>query len=280
MSGSSYNGYSWRQRNKILLAYHRGEAGPDFTLAGKPCGLCGDPDRAPGEWHSEDYSEPFSFQPPESYPMCRSCHSRIHKRFNAPDEEWELFCLHLEAGGFGNEFVPLYPKATRRSVIEQMRNGFIPKVDPIRPLDDRLRWWRSLTLNPESLEAPWARPRPLKARPSIVDYENAMVAIALSAKERRILSLHANSAFRSVTMSKIAVEVLNSKSASAANLIYGKLAHKIADELNWEVDRREDQTPIWMSVIAEGWQPSRRPEYEWVMIPSLQSAVLSAEFSE
>ena len=29
----SYNGYDSRWRNRILRAYHRGEAGPDFTLA-------------------------------------------------------------------------------------------------------------------------------------------------------------------------------------------------------------------------------------------------------
>lgn len=51
MIGASYNGYSGRQRDLILKAYHRGDAGPDFTLASKPCGLCGDPDRAPNEWH-------------------------------------------------------------------------------------------------------------------------------------------------------------------------------------------------------------------------------------
>jgi len=34
MSGASYDGYAWRQRDMILKAYHRGDAGPDLTLAG------------------------------------------------------------------------------------------------------------------------------------------------------------------------------------------------------------------------------------------------------
>lgn len=67
MSGSLYNGYSWKQREAILRAYQAGEAGPGFSFGGRPCGLCGDPDRAPGEWHSEDYSPPYRFEPPATY---------------------------------------------------------------------------------------------------------------------------------------------------------------------------------------------------------------------
>src|SRR5471030_2478852 len=104
MGGAPYNGYEWRQRAKIIPAFRR-ETGRRAPFEGEPCAMCGDPDRAAGEWHSEDYSEPFSFRPPESYPVCKACHGRLHKRFNAEPGEWELFCLYLEAGGYGSEFV-------------------------------------------------------------------------------------------------------------------------------------------------------------------------------
>ncbi|RWN61240.1 hypothetical protein [Mesorhizobium sp.] len=57
-----------------------------------------------------------------------------------------------------------------------------------------------------------------------------------------------------------------------ANLLYGKLAGRLTSLLQWEPDLRNDGSPIWMSLLAEGRWPSGR-EYEWTMVPSAAEAV-------
>lgn len=277
---SSYNGYSGPQRMAILRAYKRGEAGPGFSFAGRACGLCGDPDRPAGEWHSEDYSRPFSFLPPQSYPICPSCHSRLHKRFGRSHEEWELFCRHVEAGGYGREFTALYPAQPRAILCARIAAGETVEMASRRMPPTGDRWWRSLTLDPESLEAPWARPRPLRARPSAADFGAALLAIGTSEKELAMLFFHATAPRRTATMRQIAQNSLGRDDAGSANLAYGSLARRLCMALDWQTDRRDDGSPVWMSMIAEGWWPPSRNgvkrEYEWVMVPTLAEAVMKA----
>ena len=117
---------------------------------GAPCAMCGDPDRAPGEWHSEDYSEPFRFQPPESYPVCKACHGRIHKRFNAEPGEWVLFCTHLDEGAAVWGLVERAARSTTDGhTREALASGSSVTLAPSsRPRTPGARWWRSLTLDP------------------------------------------------------------------------------------------------------------------------------------
>jgi len=273
----SYNGYDSRWRNRILRAYHRGEAGPDFTLVGKVCALCGDPDRKATEWHSEDYSEPFLFEPPATYPMCSSCHGRLHKRFDQPVEHWQLFRLHVLGGGYGREFTKLYSKGERDRLAAGLATGEQIALPTIRPRLSTDDWWLDLSLDPESREAAWARPRPLRPRPDTGAFSRTIGALNLADQDRRILRAHAAASRRSLGMQAIALAVLGGGTAQTANLIYGKLAKKLCQHLQWIPDRREDGSEIWMSVVAEGWQPSpiegKRRDYEWVMVPSLAAAV-------
>ena len=278
MSGSWYNGYDWAQRAKILRAIKRGEAGPGFGTAARPCGMCGDSDRPPNNWHSEDYSEPFLFAPPATFPLCNACHGRLHKRFANPNAEWELFCRHIEAGGYGREFTRMDSPASRRKMCAAIEEGQPVACQPIR---ERLAYTldcRDLTLDPESLYAPWARPRPLRPRPSEAAYRDAFTAAALSDVEWGILCYHASAPKRTVTMRQIAQNVLDSSSPGAANLSYGKLARRISRRLNWSPDKRIDGSPFWTSVFAEGWQPrAEGREYELVMVPTLAALVEQIE---
>lgn len=277
MSGSWYNGYNWNQRAAILRAMHRGEAGPGFLTEPNPCGLCGDPERPSNEWHSEDYSLPFSFSPPQTYPLCKTCHSRLHKRFKQPNSEWELFCRHVECGGYGGEFTKRYSLLQRRKMCAAIERGEEVSFESVRALPDRLPWWRELTLDPGSLHAAWARPRPLRPRPVAAAYRAALAEAVPSESEAEILRFHAAAPRRSVAMRQVAAAVLGSDQPSAANLAYGRLAKRIGQRLDWTPDRRADGSPFWMSVLAEGWQPTStreaRREYELVMIPTLAQII-------
>ena len=74
-------------------------------------------------------------------------------------------------------------------------------------------------------------------------------------------------------MRTLAQGAFGAESPQRVNLSYGRLAHRVADHLDWAPDRRVDGSPIWMSVIAEGWQPSiqngQAREYEWTMVATI-----------
>ncbi|RWL85673.1 MAG: hypothetical protein EOR67_21630 [Mesorhizobium sp.] len=234
--------------------------------------MCDDPDRPQGEWHSEDYSEPFSFEPPQSYPLCKPCHARLHKRFNAMPGEWDLFCLHLEAGGYGSEFVQVRGLAERRALSERIASGCKVELPVTRARSPGPYWWRSLTLDPEALVAPWARPRPLRPRPGAAAYLKAFESLSVSGSQLLLLHSHATSPRRTATMRALAKAALGTDNPKTANLVYGNLARQLTSILDWEPDRRKDGSPIWMSLIAEGWYPPGR-EYEWTMVPSAAEAM-------
>lgn len=276
--GNSYNGYSWKQREEILRA-HKRLAPNDPQLAyirsKGPCEICGDPGDPghPPQWHSEDYSRPYLFSPPATFILCNVCHARIHKRF--PDEsgkpsDWKVFLVHLRSGGYGREFVG-HPRRERLEWQAQIDAG-----ETITPPSRRQReltgqeWWQTLSLDPESLEAPWARPRPWIARPSTNEYKAALDLVQPTSAEIAILKAHANFPRRCATMRQLADSALSSMSPSQANLMYGKLAHRFAEALamKWVPEKREDGSPMWMTTVAEGWQPMGR-EFEWVMVSNL-----------
>jgi hypothetical protein len=251
---------------------YRKLTGRHAPFEGEPCAMCYDPHRPQGEWHSEDYSEPFSFQPPQSYPLCKPCHARLHKRFNAAPCEWELFCLHLEAGGYGSEFVQMRTLPERRALCERIASGHRPELPVIRVRPSGPYWWRSLTLDTESLEAPWARPRPLRPRPDVSAFLHAFEQADLSDRDLAFLHAHAGARRRTATMRMLAQAALGKDDPKSANLLYGKLAGRLTSLLQWESDLRDDGSPIWMSLLAEGWWPPRR-EYEWTMVPSAAEAI-------
>ncbi len=132
---------------------------------------------------------------------------------------------------------------------------------------------RGLTLDAESLIAPWARPRPWRARPDAEEYHRALKLAVLSDLEINILWHHALSRRRTVTMREIARAALYTDHPQSANLAYGKLARRLCEHLNWQPDLRDDGSPFWLSVVGEGWSPPSTAasprEYELVMVPQL-----------
>lgn len=271
--GAPYNGYSWEQREGILKERksleRAGTIGPlSYLLEKGPCEVCADT-VGEIEWHSEDYSPPYSFSPPATLNICAVCHLRLHKRFNQP-HEWTVYLEHIKGGGYGREFVKLYPQRQRRFWIEQISQRLPVEVPTLRSRQlTGAEWWLRLTLDPESLVAPWARPRPWRQRPTTQEYKSALEKAALNAQELALLEFHARCTRRTATMRQLATHVLGNDRPQAANLAYGSLCQRLAELLKWSPDHRENGSSIWLSTIAEGWQPENR-EFEWVMVPSLQ----------
>lgn len=269
--GNFYNGYSWKEREAILHEQKRLEKKGDieplsYLKKHPPCDVCTDPNA--NGWHSEDYSEPFLFKPPATFAVCTACHLRLHKRFQA-SHEWQVFLAHLSSGGYAREFTALYSKKQRDTWAAEIQAGKAPALPIIRTRAlTGTEWWLRLTLDRESLQAAWARPRPLRPRPTSEAYQAAITQLALTPKETAMLVTHANIPKRATTMRYLSERVFASSSPSVANAQYGALAHRLCEQLAWLPDTRPDGSPIWMSAVAEGWQPESR-EFEWVMVPTL-----------
>jgi hypothetical protein len=150
-----YNGYSPNERN----AMGRQVVPP---IAKKPpCAMCGDPSPPKMQTHAEDYSTPYRWLPPATYPLCLRCHSRLHSRLHSRFDalpRWKSFLEFLRRGWYAQE-VP--SEELRR----QMRLGDaypwreLPHDPPVR-IDPNAWWWESLTTDKASLRSPAARPRP------------------------------------------------------------------------------------------------------------------------
>lgn len=275
MGNSPYNGYTWNQREKITRARAKLEkAGDRGSLAylenATACGICNDPGVVIS-WHSEDYSTPYKFSPPATFAICNRCHQRVHKRFSDPSE-WKLFLKHVEAGGFAREFTE-YPRKQRlewRDTIAKETTVELPRRRRRRLTGSE--WWANLTLDPESLVAAWARPRPLRPRPTSAEYLKAFDRVNVEPNEWALLQAHLAHPHRSATVRQLAASALNSGTPQEANLQYGSLARRLVETTGWEPERRKNGSSVWLSVIGDGWQPEGR-EFEWVMAPSLAEAV-------
>lgn len=166
MGDSYYNGYSPAERDKkykeLLRRIRKGEQ-PSAT---GPCMLCGDPD-VPVEYHDEDYSEPYLWEPPALLCLCRNCHrNKLHKRFSQPSM-WRAFVAHVRRGGYARDILaapkgdPTIRKefAACKAAIEA---GEPYEMRPLRPYtrEAGTEWFDDLRMDIESLDDPSSRPRP------------------------------------------------------------------------------------------------------------------------
>jgi hypothetical protein len=98
-----YNGFSPEQRLLKARAMNLALATGELATPTGPCELCGDPD-VPVEFHDEDYSEPFRWEAPAAYRICRRCHRRLHLRFGNP-LAWQTFLAHVRRGGYARDLL-------------------------------------------------------------------------------------------------------------------------------------------------------------------------------
>lgn len=152
-----YNGYTPAERNKKLRISHQLFPNHTHPYYHGPCHLCGDPS-APVEPHSEDYSEPFLWEKPAEYAVCKTCHGRLHKRFDAPFG-WAAYKLHVKRGGYGSDLKIARIATELRQAALALERGETPVLAALRATEPEDLWWDSLTTAPASLTASWARPR-------------------------------------------------------------------------------------------------------------------------
>lgn len=138
-----YNGFSPAQRNRKLQALHREFPGKSHRYFAPPCHVCGDTQTTVAP-HSEDYSWPPKWERPAMFAVCRTCHGRLHKRFNAP-WSWEAYKRHLRRGGYGSDLKRI-PREARRvaRLAKELQAG---KAFPLEPLNSgrpKEIWWESL----------------------------------------------------------------------------------------------------------------------------------------
>ena len=152
-----YNGYTPEEREKKLRALHR--TFPDYShhYYRDPCSICSD-STSPVAPHSEDYAEPFLWQRPAMYPVCRTCHSRLHKRLKNP-HGWAAYKCHIKRGGYGSDLKNPEIAKEIRLLGTTIERGEPITLNSIRPFTMTDLWWDSLKVDPELLTAKEARPR-------------------------------------------------------------------------------------------------------------------------
>ena len=155
-----YNGYSGAEREAKLRARHKRRRAGLETQHQPPCAICRDPN-LPVEPHAEDYAQPFLWEPPAEYGLCRTCHrSRLHKRFSSP-LGWEAYKAHIRRGGYSSDLKQPGVAAEVRAYQRALdAGGPPPMLHALRFRESTLgAWWEQLTTDPMSLTASWARPR-------------------------------------------------------------------------------------------------------------------------
>lgn len=95
---------------------------------------------------------------PAEYAVCKTCHNRLHKRFTNPFG-WAAYKLHLKRGGQGSDLKTAKIAQEVRQAALTRASGKVVWLSPLRTFVVGNTWRESLTVDPVSLTAVWARPR-------------------------------------------------------------------------------------------------------------------------
>jgi len=168
-NGNWYNGYSPKERNKKLREFNQRVAKGNQRVPCGPCALCGDPD-VDVEYHDEDYGEPFTWDEPATFALCRHCHRyKLHMRFANP-EVWQVFIAHVRRGGYASQLKdPCIKEELKayRAALKKHDKFELRKLSTYTPIVGE-EWFAKLRMDPESLKDTTARPRPL-ASPAVIE---------------------------------------------------------------------------------------------------------------
>jgi predicted HNH restriction endonuclease len=97
-----------------------------------------------------------------------------------------------------------------------------------------------------------------------------------------LLRYHCEAPDHTTTATRLA-EALGLANFGAANLQLGKLAHLIADELEFQPEKRSDGKPMWWSTLASGRGASADTldaQFEFVMRPELVDALVQMKWAK
>lgn len=158
---SWYNGYSAQERDKKFRNYKAIAKQGEIPSPTGPCALCNDPE-AQVEYHDEDYSEPYIWEPPALLTLCRHCHrNKLHKRFHDV-AGWRAFIAHVRRGGYARDLQDKAIKDEVRRCKLAILAGEPFVLRSLRPYAGTVdqEWFANLRLDPQSLNDPVARPRP------------------------------------------------------------------------------------------------------------------------
>jgi predicted HNH restriction endonuclease len=95
-----------------------------------------------------------------------------------------------------------------------------------------------------------------------------------------LLRFHCEAPDHTTTAAEMA-EALGLANLAAANLQFGKLAHLIADELEFKPENRSDGKPMWWRTLASGRSVSSDSpdgQFEFVMRPELVDALVQMKW--
>ena len=191
---------------------------------------------------------------------------------------WWLWLEHLKAGGYGVEFSEMYPAQDHDQLVQLIALRELRLVPRIRHRHvEGDEWWQLLSLDPLTQVAAWARPRPLRERPSAIAYVQALQNIQLDQLGAELLQCHAEMPNSSAVI-PLLVECMRSAFGTVApRKIYQQLGRQLCVHLGWEPDRFRNGYPNWCSVLAECFK-NPEGEVEWVLLPVLRG-IKFTEFS-
>jgi hypothetical protein len=116
-----YNGWSPVQRNGTNAAIRAAIARGDLTVPDK-CSVCQRVPNRPLQWHSERYDVL------DAYPICRSCHIRVHARFRHPDS-WRAFIKSLDPAGWVQSLT-VDPRSLTHPFAETYPGDLLSRFEP------------------------------------------------------------------------------------------------------------------------------------------------------
>ncbi len=106
-------------------------------------------------------------------------------------------------------------------------------------------------------------------------FKNALLAErgSITDRYRAMLKAHYQADEHTLTATELA-SAAGYDNYSAANLHYGMLGKLLGAHLPIEPEKRDDETPIWTTILAEG-DPERTEEehYRWIMRAELVQAL-------
>lgn len=283
-----YNGFTPNERAAKSRALAKLRNKGFSPCSGRCCDLCGDPD-SPNFPHSEDYAQPYEWEPPYMYALCRACHGWIHKRFNYPFD-WIAFKNHIRRGGYGFEFTSSKTLAERKKFKGVYEQGLPFHWEITRSRNNIISgWWEHLTLDPNSLTNPIYRGRPSfpievstmqNALFTVDNYITALMKLRddkllRNTKYLELLRAQYNAPKHTISAPQLA-KIAGYSDHGVANLHYGKMAHHIAITIDFTPEARKNGEPMWWQALSTGSQAQPKSpddQFEWVMRPELIAAL-------